>query len=135
MNILVDTNVVLDALLDREPHSNAAVAILDLIESKKVKAYLAGTTLTTIFYLVQKSTTDKKARKIIEGLLSLFQVAAIDEVILRSALHNSFSDYEDGVIHEAALSVKAEVIVTRNLKDFKNSTLKVLSPLEFMASR
>ena len=134
MNIIVDTNVVLDALLDREPHSDVAVAILDLIEAKKVMGYLAGTTVTTIFYLVQKSATDKKARKIIEDLLTLFKVAPIDEDVLKASLKNEFKDYEDGVIHEAALKVNAEFIVTRNLKDFKFSKIPVLSPLEFISS-
>ena len=134
MNIILDTNVVLDALLDREPYSDVAIAILDLVESKKVTGYLAGTTVTTIFYLVQKSATDKKARKIIEDLLTLFKVAPVDEDILKASLKNEFKDYEDGVIHEAALKVNAELIVTRNLKDFKYSKIPVLSPVEFISS-
>ena len=134
MNILVDTNVVLDALLDREPHSEAAVTILDLIESKTVTGYLAGTTVTKIFCLVQKTSTDKNERKIIEDLLTLFKVAPIDEAILKASLKNEFKDYEDGVIYEAALKVNAELIVTRNIKDFKQSKLLVLSPVEFLST-
>jgi predicted nucleic acid-binding protein len=135
LKILVDTNVILDALLEREPFVDPAVGVLDSIESKEVKGYLAGTTVTTIFYLTQRATTEKKARKIIENLLTLFDVASIGQKTLTSALTNEFKDYEDGVIHEAALEIKADAIITRNIKDFKKSKCPVLSPMEFLASQ
>ena len=134
MNILVDTNIVLDALLDREPFADNASRILDLVEAKEVIGYLAGTTVTKIFYLTQRATNEKKARKIIESLLTIFKVASINETTLKAALKNGFKDYEDGVIHEAALEVQADVIITRNLKDFKQSKCTALSPTEFLAS-
>jgi hypothetical protein len=77
--------------------------------------------------------TEKKARAVIENLLSLFNIAPIDHETLTSALKNDFKDYEDGVLHEAALGVKVDAIITRNIKDFKNSKCPVFVPTEFLA--
>jgi len=132
--VVIDTNVVLDALLDRGPDATPALTIMNLVEQGKLKGKLAGTTITTIHYLVQKLKTPRKAISVVSNLLKLFRVVAIDHELLEHAIRRGFSDFEDAVIHEAALFCKAEVIITRNIKDFKKSPLPVLTPTEFLAN-
>jgi predicted nucleic acid-binding protein len=132
--VVIDTNVILDALLDRGAHAEPALAIMNLVEHDRLEGKLAGTTITTIHYLVQKTTTPKTTIKVIRDLLKLFQVVGIGHDLLQSALVRGFKDFEDGVIHEAAISCKAEVIITRNIKDFKKSDIPVLTPKEFLAN-
>ena len=130
MKILLDTNIVLDVLMDRLPHSEAATELFSRVEDGTVIGYLCGTTITTIFYLAAKTVGTPRAQEEIRKLLQLFEVAPVNRHVLESALTLDFNDFEDAVIHEAACHVGADAIVTRNQKDFKKSRLPVHSAEE-----
>lgn len=130
MKILLDTNIVLDVLMDRLPYSDAAVELFSQVENGTVTGCLCGTTITTVFYLIAKAVGAAKAKEEIKKLLALFAVAPVNKHILESALLLDFNDFEDAVIHEAAFNVGVDAIVTRNLKDFKKSRVSVYSSLE-----
>ena len=132
MKVLFDTNVVLDILMKRAPHAEAAIPLLVLVEQKKLDGLLGATTVTTIHYLANKSLGSTAARKHLRTLLSLFDVAPITWDILSDALNLNFTDFEDAVLHEAARHAGAEGIVTRDLKGFSKSKLRVYSPLELI---
>ncbi|MCP4575764.1 MAG: PIN domain-containing protein [Deltaproteobacteria bacterium] len=130
MKILFDTNIVLDVLLDREPFSDLATRLLSRAEKKELKGFLGATTVTTIYYLASKVGGKKKAEREINKLLSIFQIAPVNQSILVGAIKTKFTDFEDAVLHEAAKQIGAQGIVTRNPKDFKNATLSIYSPEE-----
>ena len=130
MKILLDTNIVLDVLMDRLPHSEAATELFSRVEDGTVIGYLCGTTITTVFYLAAKTVGTPRAQEEIRKLLQLFEVAPVNRHVLESALALDFNDFEDAVIHEAACHVGADAIVTRNQKDFKKSRLPVHSAEE-----
>ena len=130
MKILLDTNIVLDVLMDRLPHSEAATELFSRVEDGTVIGYLCGTTITTVFYLAAKTVGTPRAQEEIRKLLQLFEVAPVNRHVLESALTLDFNDFEDAVIHEAACHVGADAIVTRNQKDFKKSRLPVHSAEE-----
>lgn len=130
MRALVDTNVVLDLLLDREPWSGAAARLFSKVESGSVEGYLCATTVTTIHYLAAKTVGAAQARREIRKLLALCAVASVHQTVLEMALELDFADFEDAVIHEAARQVDAESIVTRDLSGFKKATITVLTPEE-----
>ena len=130
MKILLDTNIVLDVLMDRLPHSEAATELFSRVEDGTVIGYLCGTTITTVFYLAAKTVGTVRAQDEIRKLLQLFEVAPVNRAVLESALILDFTDFEDAVIHEAACHVGADAIVTRNQKDFKKSRLPVHSAEE-----
>lgn len=132
MKILLDTNIVLDVLMDRLPHSEAATELFSRVEDGTVIGYLCGTTITTVFYLAAKTVGALRAQEEIRKLLHLFEVAPVNRHVLESALILDFNDFEDAVIHEAACHVGADVIVTRNQKDFKKSRLPVHSASEMV---
>ena len=135
VNLLFDTNVVLDVLMNRPPHVHAAAQLFVLVEQKKtITGFLAATSVTTIHYLLEKSVGTTAARKHLRTLLSLFEVAPIDWDVLSDALSLNFSDFEDAVLHEAARQVAAIGIVTRDPKGFKKSKLRVYSPTELLQS-
>ena len=133
MKILFDTNIVLDLLLDRAPFADAAAELFAKVEDGTIVGYLCGTTVTTIHYLTTKVIGSARAEEEIGKLLSLFEVAPVNRVILQSALKAGFADFEDAVIHEAAGHAGAEAIVTRNLKDFKKSRVTIYHSLELAA--
>ena len=130
--LLFDTNVVLDVLLDREPHVHASAQALAQVERGEVRGFLCATTVTTLFYLASRALDARRARGQIEALLRLFDVAPVTRLVLTDALGIGFADYEDAVLHEAARHAGVQGIVTRNVRDFSAATLPVFSPDEWL---
>lgn len=133
MNVLFDTNVILDVLLEREPHVEAASKLFALVDNGRIEGSMCATTATTIYYIAAKSFGDRRARDQVHGLLGLFEVASVGRDVLDAALDMDFSDYEDAVLHEAARAAGATAIVTRDSQDFANSAIPILDPQELLA--
>jgi predicted nucleic acid-binding protein len=133
LNVLFDTNVVLDVLMNRSPHAEAVAQLLVLVEQKKkLNGFLGATAVTTIHYLLRRSLGMTATRKHLRTLLSLFDVAPITWDILSDALNLHFTDFEDAVLHEAARHAGAVGIVTRDPKGFKKARLRIYSPIELL---
>jgi len=130
LKILLDTNIVLDILMDRMPFADSAVELFSKVEDGTIIGYLCGTTITTVYYLASKAVGAARAQEEIRKLLNLFEVAPVNRHVLEAALVADFNDFEDAVIHEAACHVGADAIVTRNQKDFKKSRIPVYSSEE-----
>lgn len=132
MKILLDTNIVLDLLLERGQFCNAAKNIFLLVEEKKIRGFLSASSITTIHYLVNKSLSKDEANKVITMLLMLFEVAPLNKNIFASALENIGVDFEDSVIYSCALDSKIDYIITRDKKGFNTSKVSALTPMEFL---
>lgn len=128
--MLFDTNVVLDVLLDREPHATVGASLLSSIERGAIQGYLCATTVTTIHYLMQKALGADQARQKIRNLLRLFEVAPVNRAVLEAAGGSRLVDFEDAVMYEAALHVGATGIVTRDPTGFKGARLPIYTPQE-----
>ena len=128
MKLLIDLNVVLDVLLDRQPHVAASASILASIETGKAEGVLAAHALTTLHYLVQKQVGAKRARQTVRTLLSTFEVAAVDPRVLAAALDCDGPDFEDCVSAAAAESFGCQFLVTRDVKGFRNSAVQPVTP-------
>ena len=134
MNILFDTNVILDALLDREPFGEHALCLFDALESSRINGYIGAHSVTTLFYLMEKAKTASFARQKIKLLLDIFEVAPVTRAVLEEALAPGFVDYEDAVVYHSALHAGADGIVTRNGPDFKKSKIAIYAPAELVAA-
>jgi len=134
VKVLFDTNVVLDVLLAREPHVGVVALLLSLVDNKRIDGVLCATTVTTIHYLAAKAVGPKQAETHIRALIALFEIAPVTRDVLARAMDCGFADYEDAVLHEAAVLSGAAAIVTRNGKDFARATLPVLAPVELLAA-
>ena len=126
--ILFDVNVVLDVLLDRQPHAEASAAAWAAVESGVAEGLMAAHAVTTIHYLVRKETGNIKARRIISAILRVFGVATVDGAVLQEALQLPLSDFEDAVTAAAARLAGCECIVTRDPKGFRGSPVRPLTP-------
>ncbi len=126
--VLVDANVVLDVLLEREPHLAASAAVWDAVESGGTQGYLAAHAITTIHYLAYKQLGKQRAKRVITSLLRVFAVAGVDGDTLRDALQFETHDFEDAVSAAAAQASGCQAIVTRDPKGFRTSGLPVLTP-------
>ncbi len=133
MKILLDTNIVLDILLAREPFVDEVREIFLLIENRKVEGFVCATTMTTIHYLIGKQKDKASADALVLNLLKLFEVALVDKQILQDASLNNGVDYEDSIIYTSAKYTEVDMILTRDKRGFKNSEISIVNAKEFLA--
>ncbi len=133
MQILIDTNVILDVLLNRESFAQDAVKILKLPASD-VQKYVSASAITDIYYIARQEIRDKQlVKELIKKVLKIVKVANVSESIILSALDSDWADFEDSVQNAVAEFHDFDVIITRNQSDYKKSNLKVFSPKEFLS--
>ena len=132
MHVLFDTNVIMDVLKDRDPFADAASALLDEVEASAITGLLGATTITTLFYLLQKSEGRTVALGTVRELVRRFDIAPVGRGVIEDALDLGFSDFEDGVLHEAGRHAQADSVVTRNVEDFQGGRLTVYTPEELL---
>jgi len=132
--VFLDTNVVIDALSYRPPFGEAASAIFSLADSKKIRLSVSAVTFTTADYVLSKyyghDVTISKLRR----FKTLCKIVALDQEIIEKALDSEFVDFEDAVQYYSALNGSAEIIITRNTKDFIASGLPVIDPAGYLKS-
>ena len=134
MRVLIDTNILLDALLGREPHFDNADKIIKLCADKKIEGFMAAHSIPNIFYILRKDMSEESRREVLLNLCDILMVASIDFNKIISALQNKdFSDLEDCLQSICAKDVKANYIITRNIKDFTSSEVPAILPEDFLA--
>jgi predicted nucleic acid-binding protein len=126
--ILLDINVILDVLLDRKPHATASAVVWAAVETGQAKGWVAAHGLTTIHYLVRKARGAAAARRTVESIMEVFDVARIDSAVIHRALALGWIDFEDAVTAAAAESAHCDLIVTRDPKGFPESPVRVIRP-------
>lgn len=133
MRILVDTNIVLDIFLNRQPFAEAANTLLTAIAMERVHGYVCASSLTDIFYIARRQTRSiDQGRQAIAMTLRLFQISLVDRAILEAAFRSDLPDFEDAVQIACAVAENLDAIVTRNPRDFRTNLLPVLSIAEVL---
>ncbi len=134
--ILIDTDVILDFFFDRKPFSDDATKILMLCEKKIVAGFVTPVIVSNLYYLLRKTAKHEKVIEHLKLLINIIDIAKIDKATIIEALNSEFKDFEDAVQNFAAQYDKEiKVIVTRNVKDFKESRLSVMTPETFLRIR
>ena len=132
MQVLIDTNVVLDVLLNRDDFVRDAVTILKLPE-RSIQKYVSASAITDIYYIARQEIKDKaEVKNLLKTLLQIIHVADVSEDNILTALDSDWSDFEDSVQNAVAESHNYDAVITRNKGDYKKSNLKVFSPKEFL---
>lgn len=132
MRALIDTNVIMDALADREPYNENGKRVIKLCGQDDIDGVLAAHSLTNLFYLLRKYFSSDELRDLLLNLCDIFEVEGIDREKIVSALKNKeFKDFEDCLQMECALAEGVEYIVTRNERDFEHSSIPCIAPDEF----
>ncbi|MCM1184089.1 MAG: PIN domain-containing protein [Roseburia sp.] len=132
LRILVDTNILLDYLLCREPYGQTAREIVIACKQKKVLGCIAAHSISNMFYILRKAFSIEERKRLLRNLCELFVVEGIDKSKILEALANeSFSDFEDCLQMECATAFQADYIITRNSGDFKESKIPCMEPDEF----
>ena len=133
MNILIDTNVLLDVTLQREKFFDSSNNSLRYALTNGHYLFFSSSSVTDYYYLLRKNKRSKEnAIECIKDIATIATLATVDEKCIFRALESNISDFEDAVVDAVATSIHADIILTRNKKDFINSNHKVLTPEEFI---
>lgn len=133
MKILVDTNVIIDALTSREPWSENAERIFLMAANHTVDMYITASSATDIYYLVRRYLHSAETAKQIMGkLYSLTRILEVTENDCMEALASQITDYEDAVVEKVASRKDMDYVVTRNIKDYLAGNTKIILPDDFV---
>ncbi|WP_374506609.1 type II toxin-antitoxin system VapC family toxin [Flavobacterium sp.] len=127
--ILIDTDVILDFFFDRQPFSENAARIFSLCESKEIKGYITPVIISNVYYLLRQTASHEKVIEKLKLLVTITEILVMDKSVIIQALNSDFKDFEDALQNYAAeLNNEIDLILTRNTKDFKNSSLAAMTP-------
>jgi predicted nucleic acid-binding protein len=129
MNILVDTNVVLDVLLERPAFYADSLEVFKSSEAGKIAGWVSASAITDIFYIVRKDLKDADAAyALVEELAGVFSIALVSETTIINALELHWRDFEDAVQYATTRENNFDCIITRNPQDYENANIPVLLP-------
>ena len=131
--LYIDTNIVIDLLSRRKPFYDESAELFSLADKKIIELNISSLTVANTSYTLLRQTNTKKAKEILRKLRLIVNVLPLDDKIIGLALNDdSFSDFEDGLQYFTAIENDQDLIITRNLKDFKASKLPVMSARQFV---
>jgi predicted nucleic acid-binding protein len=134
--ILLDTDVILDFFLDRKPFSDDSAKILSWCELKEIQGFITPVIVSNSYYILKKISTHQKVIEKLKGLMTIIDVLIMDKEVILNALYSKFNDFEDALQNFSALkNNKIDLIITRNGKDYKHSSLPVFTPESYIKSR
>jgi len=133
MRILIDTNIVLDVMLKREPFYRMSLEILSLVKRDDVEEYISASTVTDIYYLAYRQLRDKGiVKNLMKELLTVVSVASVSGQEIENAISLEWNDFEDSVQYSVAYLQEMDGIVTRNPNDYREAKIKVWKPEELL---
>ncbi len=131
--LFVDTNIVIDLLARREPFYVEAAELFSLADKRHVELSISSLTIANTSYALLRQMDSNRAKSVLRKLRLILKVLPLDDKIVGLALNDeSFSDFEDGLQYFTAIEYEQELIITRNLKDFKNSQLPTMTAKQFI---
>lgn len=133
MKILIDTNILLDVLCRRQNFYEDSARIFRLCETKQIDGYISALSVMNLVYIMRKELDAEKIRTVLCELLFIFTIADLTGSDLIRGVNLPFSDYEDSVQSACARRLKADYIVTRDIRDFRNSPVPALMPADLLS--
>lgn len=132
--VFLDTDVILDFLLDREPFAYEAARIFSLCDKKKISACTTALVFANAYYVLRKISTHKRVTEKLLLLSQWVDIIPSSKAAVVAALQSDFGDFEDAIQHFSTIESPARVIITRNIKDYKKSAVGVLTPGMYLSS-
>ena len=130
-NLFLDTNVIIDVLADRQPFSEPASKLFNYAEKGKINLFVSALSYSNIYYIIRKNCTHKQMLSLLRDLEALTETLDVTKQVISKSLSGDFKDFEDAIQYNTAIAnKKTEAIVTRNVKDYKNTKLPILMPDE-----
>lgn len=133
MKVLIDTNIMIDALTNRDGRSGFSATVIDLCAKQVIDGYVALHSISNMYYILRKQYSDAERRTILKRYNEILKVAEVGNDVVDRAINNTaISDYEDALQYACAETVGADYIVTRNIKDYGKAEIRAISPEELL---
>lgn len=135
-HISIETNIILDFFFDREPYSEHAAQVLNLCEEQKTNGFITPVAVSNVYYLLIKIGKHDLIIEKLKQLLTIIDIGPMDKTVVLNALNSQFKDFEDALQNFSAIEKgEIKVILTRNIKDFKKSTLAIMTPETYLKGK
>jgi predicted nucleic acid-binding protein len=132
VTVLLDTNIIVDVALERQPQNEASKQVLLLVEQGQIEGYISASTFGDLYYIIRRSRGREWTTDFINWLVTYCQIATFNEAVIRMALTSNFRDFEDAIQYSTAVVNQLDVIVTRNPQDFPVTIPRIISPNELI---
>ncbi len=133
MKVLIDTNIMIDALTNSDGRSGFSATVIDLCAKQVIDGYVALHSISNMYYILRKQYSDAERRTILKRYNEILKVAEVGNDVVDTAINNTaISDYEDALQYACAETVGADYIVTRNIKDYGKAEIRAISPEELL---
>ena len=133
MKVLLDPNMILDHLLEREPFAKDSSKVIECLQSQPFQGFIAWHNISNIYSMASMSANSGQAKEVLKDLLKFLTVAPVSHEDLEAAFRFPIKNFEDAMQAAAALACKAECMVTRKIDDFQNSPVPAILPGEFLS--
>lgn len=131
-NIFVDTDIIYDLLAKRDPHYQAAAKLFTLSDEEKIQISISALSIANIHYLISKQLSGERAKQILRKFRLLIHIVPLNEKIIDLALNSKFNDFEDAIQYYCAIENECDILLTRNLRDYKKAQITVMTALDFI---
>ncbi len=132
MRCLIDTNIILDVLADRKPFKSVSSSVWKLCETRQIEGCISTLSFADIVYILRKELNPEKIEDILNMLRLIFTFIELTELDLANAAQKEWNDYEDAIQSATAQRIKADCIITRNIKDYTSSSVTAYTPEELL---
>lgn len=130
--LFIDTNVMIDLLGERLPYYESIARVATLADRGKVKMVVSAFSYPTVYYLLSKFEPSENVKEKLRKLRIISEISDLDEITVEKGLASNFKDFEDALQYHCALKADCDILLTRNAKDFKESSIPVMSAEEFL---
>lgn len=131
-NVFVDTDIIYDLLAKRDPHYQAAASLFTLSDEEKIEISISALSIANIHYLISKQLSGEHAKQILRKFRLLVHIVPLNEKIIDLALNSDFSDFEDAIQYYCAIENECNILLTRNLRDYKKAQITVMTAQDFI---
>lgn len=128
VKILIDTNIILDVALERQPFFDESEQVLSFVEQGDVEGYISGSTFSDLYYIIRKAKGRGPTLEFLRYIFTFCQVATVDNSVISMALTSTFKDFEDAIQYSSAIVNQIDAIVTRNPRDFPVTAPRIVTP-------
>jgi predicted nucleic acid-binding protein len=128
VKVLIDTNIIVDVALDRDPFFTDSEQVVRLVEQQQIEGYISASTFSDFYYIIRKAKGHNWTLQFLQRMATLCQVATVNQAVISMAVTANFRDFEDAIQYSTAVVNQLDAIVTRNPQDFPVTTPRIMTP-------
>lgn len=132
MRVLLDTNIIVDVALERQPYFGDSETVVSLVEQGQIEGYISASTFSDLYYIIRKEKGRNLTLEFLREISAFCQVATVNQDAINMALGANFRDFEDAIQYSTAIINNLDAIVTRNPQDFPVATPRILTPQQLI---